>query len=57
MARFDEVFAEIDRLQDEFDVEHPVPPCPGCGTARSAILGAETCLNIGQCRLAPFPGG
>jgi hypothetical protein len=51
------LWAQIDTLSKAFDAAHPIPPCPRCGAERFARIGDGVCINIGECPIAPYPGG
>ena len=62
-ARSKELWDACRRLNDEYDLTHPIEPCGLCGSAISASLAHKwpssyTCQNIARCRAAPpFMGG
>ena len=55
-ARWEDLWEEIRAAEDEWDLAHPVSPCPECHSPRKASLGG-VCTNFPQCDLAPPLGG
>jgi len=62
VARSAALWAEVRRLDDEYDAAHPLPPCAVCGAPIRASLaigraGDLPCQEIGRCRNAPRVAG
>ena len=55
--RSKELWDELRRIEEKFDAEHPVSPCPECGSPRFASTGGH-CFNwYDNCSLATPLGG
>ena len=55
-ARSKQLWAEMERVREDFDAKHPLPQCPECGGERKASLDG-VCTNWDECSLCPPLGG